>query len=90
MYKRQVCGLIVGGEESGRQRYAAELRERVRTLGLSEALLSVSYTHLFRSAHILGMPMPYSKDEINEANRLAVSANNPVSYTHLDVYKRQE
>ena len=34
-----VCGLIVGGEEPGRQRYAAELREKVRTLGLSDALL---------------------------------------------------
>ena len=34
-----VCGLIVGGEEPGRQRYAAGLRERVRTRGLSDALL---------------------------------------------------
>ena len=29
---------------------------------------------LFRSAHIVGMPMPYSKDEINTACRQAVSA----------------
>ncbi len=30
---------------------------------------------LFRSAHILGMKMPYSKDEINEAHLLAVREN---------------
>ena len=30
---------------------------------------------LFRSAHILGMKMPYSKDEINEAQRAAVREN---------------
>ncbi len=30
---------------------------------------------LFRSAHILGMAMPYSKDEINEAHKLAVREN---------------
>lgn len=30
---------------------------------------------LFRSAHILGMAMPYSKDEINEAQRAAVREN---------------
>jgi len=30
---------------------------------------------LFRSAHILGMPIPYSKDEINEATRAAVREN---------------
>ena len=30
---------------------------------------------LFRSAHILGMNMPYSKDEINEAHRAAVREN---------------
>ncbi|MEW6133265.1 MAG: branched-chain amino acid transaminase [Pseudomonadota bacterium] len=30
---------------------------------------------LFRSAHILGMKMPYSKDVINEAQRLAVREN---------------
>ena len=30
---------------------------------------------LFRSAHILGMNMPYSKDEINEAQRAAVREN---------------
>ncbi len=30
---------------------------------------------LFRSAHILGMKMPYTKDEINEAHRLAVREN---------------
>lgn len=34
-----VCGLIVGGEEPGRQRYAAGLRDMVRARGLSEALL---------------------------------------------------
>ncbi len=31
---------------------------------------------LFRSAHIMGMPMPYSKDIINEATRAAVRENN--------------
>lgn len=31
---------------------------------------------LFRSAHIVGMPMPYSKDEINQACRQAVRTNN--------------
>ncbi len=31
---------------------------------------------LFRSAHIMNMPMPYSKDEINEATRAAVRENN--------------
>jgi len=30
---------------------------------------------LFRSAHIMGMPMPYSKDVINEAMRAAVREN---------------
>jgi len=30
---------------------------------------------LFRSAHILGMAIPYSKDEINEATRAAVREN---------------
>ncbi len=30
---------------------------------------------LFRSAHILGMKMPYSKDDINEAQRSAVREN---------------
>ncbi len=30
---------------------------------------------LFRSAHIMGMPMPYSKDVINEATRAAVREN---------------
>ena len=30
---------------------------------------------LFRSAHILGMDMPYTKDEINEATRAAVREN---------------
>ena len=30
---------------------------------------------LFRSAHILGMDMPYSKDQINEATRAAVREN---------------
>ncbi len=30
---------------------------------------------LFRSAHIMSMPMPYSKDEINEAQRAAVREN---------------
>lgn len=34
---------------------------------------------LFRSAHIVGMPIPYSKDEINAACRQAVSANNLAS-----------
>ena len=31
---------------------------------------------LFRSAHIMGIPMPYSKDIINEATRAAVRENN--------------
>lgn len=31
---------------------------------------------LFRSAHILGMAIPYSKDEINEGTRAAVRENN--------------
>ena len=31
--------------------------------------------HLFRSAHILGFPMPFSKDEINEAQRTVVREN---------------
>ena len=31
---------------------------------------------LFRSAHILGMDIPYSKDEINEGTRAAVRENN--------------
>ena len=31
---------------------------------------------LFRSAHILNMPMPYDKDTINQATREAVSKNN--------------
>lgn len=31
---------------------------------------------LFRSAHIMGMPMPYSKDVINEATRATVRENN--------------
>lgn len=31
---------------------------------------------LFRSAHIMNMPMPYSKDEINQAQLEAVSKNN--------------
>lgn len=31
---------------------------------------------LFRSAHILRMQMPYSKDELNEAQRLVVRENN--------------
>ena len=31
---------------------------------------------LFRSAHILRMDMPYSKDELNEAQRLVVRENN--------------
>lgn len=30
---------------------------------------------LFRSAHILGMNMPYSKDDINQAHKLAVREN---------------
>ena len=30
---------------------------------------------LFRSAHILGMSMPYSKDDINQAHKLAVREN---------------
>jgi branched-chain amino acid aminotransferase len=34
---------------------------------------------LFRSAHIVGMPLPYSKDEINDACRQAVRANNLAS-----------
>jgi branched-chain amino acid aminotransferase len=34
---------------------------------------------LFRSAHILGMPLPYSKAEINDACRQAVRANNLAS-----------
>ena len=34
---------------------------------------------LFRSAHIIGMPLPYSKDDINEACRRAVRANNLAS-----------
>jgi len=31
---------------------------------------------LFRSAHIMNMPMPFDKDEINEATRAAVRENN--------------
>src|SRR5210317_1090983 len=31
---------------------------------------------LFRSAHILQMPMPYGKDELNQATLEAVSKNN--------------
>lgn len=31
---------------------------------------------LFRSAHIMGMPMPYEKSVLNEAQRLAVRENN--------------
>ena len=31
---------------------------------------------LFRSAHILGMDLPYNKDTVNEASRAAVRANN--------------
>ena len=31
---------------------------------------------LFDSAHIMNMPMPYSKEEINEATRAAVRENN--------------
>ena len=31
---------------------------------------------LFRSAHIMNMPMPYDKNEINEATRAAVRENN--------------
>ncbi|HAO33982.1 MAG TPA: branched-chain-amino-acid transaminase, partial [Candidatus Competibacteraceae bacterium] len=30
---------------------------------------------LFRSAHIVGMPMPYTKDQLNEASREVVRAN---------------
>ena len=31
---------------------------------------------LFNSAHILGMKMPFSKEEVNEAQRAAVRENN--------------
>ncbi|MDH5785940.1 MAG: branched-chain amino acid transaminase [Chromatiales bacterium] len=31
---------------------------------------------LFRSAHIMNMPMPFSKEELNEAQRAAVAENN--------------
>ncbi|MAS24905.1 MAG: branched chain amino acid aminotransferase, partial [Oceanospirillaceae bacterium] len=31
---------------------------------------------LFNSAHILGMPMPFSKEEVDEAQRAAVRENN--------------
>ncbi|PKM36193.1 MAG: branched chain amino acid aminotransferase, partial [Gammaproteobacteria bacterium HGW-Gammaproteobacteria-10] len=31
---------------------------------------------LFRSAHIMNMPMPFSKDELNQAHLAAVSKNN--------------
>jgi branched-chain amino acid aminotransferase len=31
---------------------------------------------LFRSAHIMNMPMPFSKDEINQAQREAIAKNN--------------
>lgn len=31
---------------------------------------------LFRSAHIMNMPMPFDKDEVNEATRAAVRENN--------------
>ena len=41
--------------------------------------LSEHTDRLFRSAHIMGMPIPYSKDEINAACRQAVSANNLAS-----------
>ena len=34
---------------------------------------------LFRSAHIMNMPMPFSKDEINEAQLAAVRENKPDS-----------
>ena len=34
---------------------------------------------LFRSAHIVGMPIPYPKDQLNEASRQVVSANNLAS-----------
>ena len=34
---------------------------------------------LFRSAHIVGMPMPYDKDRLNDASRQVVSANNLAS-----------
>ncbi len=34
---------------------------------------------LFRSAHIVGMPLPYSKDDINDACRRAVRANHLAS-----------
>ncbi len=38
--------------------------------------LSEHTDRLFRSAHILGMSIPYSKDELNEATRAAVRENN--------------
>ena len=45
MHGLSVRGLIVGGVESRRQRYADQLRRRVQAKGLDE-VISVSYTHL--------------------------------------------
>ena len=49
---------------------------------------------LFRSAHILTFPMPWSEQELNEAQISVVRENNlkeayirPVSYTHLRAHE---
>jgi len=45
------------------------------TQGTAIFRLEAHTDRLFRSAHILGMPIPYSKDQINEATRAAVREN---------------
>ena len=60
--------------------YGSSVFEGIRAYALPTGTaifrLQAHTDRLFDSAHIMNMPMPYSKEEINEATRAAVRENN--------------
>ncbi len=81
-----VYGLIVGGEEPGRQRYAAALRERVRTRGLSEALLFTGHRSDMREIYAVStlvLSLSAQPESFGRTALEALSLGTPVvGYNH--------
>jgi glycosyltransferase involved in cell wall biosynthesis len=81
-----VCGLIVGGEEPGRQRYAAGLRKMVRARGLSEALLFTGHRSDMREIYAVStvvLSLSAQPESFGRTALEALSLGTPVAgYDH--------
>jgi glycosyltransferase involved in cell wall biosynthesis len=81
-----VCGLIVGGEEPGRQRYAAGLRDTVRMRGLSDVVLFTGHRSDMReiyAASTLALSLSAQPESFGRTVLEALSLGTPVvGYDH--------